>query len=45
MTAFMVAGTQAATCRQDHVILVKMSQLTKTHKEDVQHDSDDDSKL
>ncbi|XP_065912386.1 glutamate-rich WD repeat-containing protein 1-like [Dysidea avara] len=43
MTTFVVAGTQAATSRQDHVILVKMSQLTKTHKEDSQHDSDDDS--
>ena len=45
MTAFMVAGTQAATSRQDHVILVKMSQLTKTHKEDSNHDSDGDSEL
>ena len=44
MTVFLVAGSQAATGRQNHVTLVKMSQLVKTHKEDKPNDSDDSSK-
>ena len=43
MTAYLVAGSQAAIGRQNHVILVKMSQLVKTHKEDNPNDSADDS--
>ena len=43
MTAYLVAGSQAPTGRQNHVILVKMSQLVKTHKEDNPNDSADDS--
>ena len=45
MTAYLVAGSQAASGRQNHVILVKMSQLVKTHKEDNPDDSNDDSGL
>ena len=44
MTLYLVAGSQAATGRQNHVILVKMSQLIKTHKEDNHNDSNDSSK-
>ena len=43
MTAYLVAGSQAATGRQNHVTLVKMSQLVKTYKEDKPNDSDDSS--
>ena len=43
MTAYLVAGSQAATGRQNHVMLVKMSQLVKTHKEDNPNNSDDNS--
>ena len=43
MTLYLVAGSQAATGRQNHVILVKMSQLIKTHKEDNPNDSNDSS--
>lgn len=44
MTLYLVAGSQAATGRQNHVTLVKMSQLVKTHKEDNRDDSNDSSK-
>ena len=43
MTLYLVAGSQSATGRQNHVTLVKMSQLVKTHKEDKPNDSDDSS--
>lgn len=39
MTAYIVAGTQAPPGKQDHVIVMKMSQLDKTSP------SDDESKL
>ena len=45
MTLYLVAGSQAAVGRQNHVTLVKMSQLVKTHKEDKPNDNDDSSKL
>lgn len=38
MTAYIVAGTQAAPGKQNHVIVMKMSQLDKTIS------SDEDSK-
>lgn len=43
MTLYLVAGSQSATGRQNHVTLVKMSQLVKTYKEDKPNDSDDSS--
>lgn len=39
MTAYIVAGTQAPPGKQNHVIVMKMSQLDKTSP------SDDESKL
>ena len=39
MTAYIVAGTQAPPGKQNHVIVMKMSQLDKTSS------SDDESKL
>lgn len=44
MMLYLVAGSQASTGRQNHVTLVKMSQLVKTHKEENPNDNDDDSK-
>lgn len=43
MTLCLVAGSQAAAGKHNHVTLVKMSQLIKTHKEDKTNDSDDSS--
>ena len=43
MMLYLVAGSQSATGRQNHVTLVKMSQLVKTYKEDKPNDSDDSS--
>ena len=34
MTAYLIAGTQAATGQQNFVILMKMSQLKSTYKDD-----------
>lgn len=42
MTAYIVAGTQAAPGKQNHVIVIKMSQLDKTISNDEDSDSDDE---
>lgn len=42
MTAYIVAGTQAAPGKQNHVIVMKMSQLDKTISNDEDSDSDDE---
>lgn len=34
MTAYIVAGTQAALGQQNHVIVMKMSELDKTFQND-----------
>ena len=34
MTAYVVAGTQAALGKQNHVIIMKMSELDKTFEKD-----------
>lgn len=41
MTAYIVAGTQAAPGKQNHVIVMKMSQLDKT----ISNDEDSKSNL
>ena len=43
MMLYLVADLQSATGRQNHVTLVKMSQLVKTYREDKPNDSDDSS--
>lgn len=45
MTAYIVAGTQAALGQQNHVIVMKMSELDKTFQNDQDSDSDDDELL
>jgi len=42
MTAYIVAGTQAAPGKQNHVIVMKMSQLDKTISNEEESDSDDE---
>lgn len=42
MTAYIVAGTQAPPGKQNHVIVMKMSQLDKTSPSDDESDSDDE---
>lgn len=42
MTAYIVAGTQAAQGKQNHVIVMKMSQLDRTISNDEESDSDDE---
>ena len=45
MTIHLVAGSQAASDRQNFVTLVKMSQLVETYNESSLDDSDEGSKL
>ncbi|KAK3750946.1 hypothetical protein QZH41_015025 [Actinostola sp. cb2023] len=45
MTAYIVAGTQAAAGQQNHIIVMKMSELHETENEDTADSDDDDEYL
>ena len=42
MTAYLVAGTQSASSQQNFILLLKMSQLHKTMKEEEEEEQEEE---